>query len=156
VFWIDRPAYILVSIAAAGVIWLFGAGRFRLALLLWLDALGMAAYAVFGAAKALGYDVPAFTAVVMGVLTATFGGVLRDVLAGEPSVLVRREIYVTAALVGAVVFVLCALVLPLGAAAGLGFVTGFGLRAAALLRGWSLPGFSGRADPSDDDGPERR
>jgi uncharacterized membrane protein YeiH len=150
VFWIDRPAYILVSLTAALVIWIFGAGRFRLALLLWLDALGMAAYAVFGAAKALSYDVPAFTAVVMGVLTATFGGVLRDVLAGEPSVLLRREIYVTAALLGATVFVLCTLVMSVWAAAAVGFVAGFGLRSAALARGWSLPPFAGRAEGDQD------
>ena len=73
--------------------------------LLWLDALGMAAYSVVGAAKALALGVPPFSAVLMGVMTACFGGIVRDVLAHEPSVLLRREIYVTCALAGASLFV---------------------------------------------------
>lgn len=144
VFWIARPSYILVSLAAAAAIWMFGAGRFRMLALLWLDALGMAAYAVVGAAKALAYGAPPFTAVVMGTLTATFGGVLRDVLAAEPSVLLRREVYVTAALAGAAVFVGVFALVPSVPLAGLcGFAAGFGLRAGALTQGWSLPGFRG-------------
>ena len=80
----------------------------------------------------------------MGVLTTAFGGVIRDVLAEEPNLLLRREIYITAALLGASVFAVLKL---LGVAfwpAGLaGFVAAFGLRAAALKFGWSLPGFAG-------------
>jgi uncharacterized membrane protein YeiH len=101
VFWVDRPAYVLACLAAALAVWLFGVGRWREQTLLWLDALGMAAYAVVGAAKAGSLGAPPFSAVVMGVLTATFGGIIRDVLAGEPSVLLRREVYVSAALLGA-------------------------------------------------------
>ena len=73
-----------------------GRGRGCSAALLWLDALGLAAYAIVGAAKAAAYGVPPVVCVLMGALTATFGGVLRDVLAGEPSVLLRREITITA------------------------------------------------------------
>ena len=54
-----------------------------------------------GAAKGLAATGSPTIAVVTGVLTATFGGVLRDLLAGEPSVLLRPEIYVTAAMAGA-------------------------------------------------------
>src|SRR3990167_4164571 len=104
VFWVDRPGYILACLAAAVAVWVFGSGQARMRVLLWLDALGMAAYCVVGAAKAGGPGGPALSAAGMGVLTACFGGVLRDVLAHEPSVLLRREIYVTCALIGSTVF----------------------------------------------------
>eukprot|EP01041_Mallomonas_annulata_P036053 gene36053-59090_t len=81
----------------------------------------------------------------MGVLTATFGGIIRDVLAEEPSVLLRRELYVTPALLGAVVFVgLDAMGVQLAVAGALGFVAAFVVRAGAILFDWQMPGFRGR------------
>ena len=146
VFWVPRPEYLVVCLASAVAIWLFGWGRRGERLLLWLDAMGMAAYAVVGAMKALSLGVPALSAVVMGVLTAVFGGVLRDVLAAEPSALLRRELTVTPALAGASFFVgLTALGVGLPPAAAAGFVVAFLLRGGAILFGWSLPGFPGRS-----------
>lgn len=142
VFWVHRPAYLITCLAAALTIWIFGGGRRREQLLLWLDALGLSAYAVIGAAKALSFDVGALPAIVMGVMTATVGGVLRDVIAQHPSVLLRREVYVTAALAGATTFVglawLEVAVLPAGLA---GFAVALGVRAGAILFGWALPAF---------------
>ena len=66
---------------------------------------GLAVYAVIGAAKALSLGVGPFVAIAMGVLTACFGGVIRDVLAGQPSALLKREITVSAALLAAAGFV---------------------------------------------------
>src|ERR1700744_5090345 len=83
-----------------------------------------------------------------GVLTSTFGGIIRDVLAGEPSVLLRRELYVTAALGGSSVFVVLRwLGLEPWPAGGLGVAPAFTIRAGAILFGWRLPGFPGRAPP---------
>jgi uncharacterized membrane protein YeiH len=145
VFWVGRPEYLVVCLAAAAAVWIFGWGLGRGRLLLWLDALGMAAYAVVGALKAASLGVPPLSAVVMGVLTATFGGIIRDVLAEEPSVLLRRELYVTPALLGAAVFVgLDALGLPLAVAGAVGFVTAFAVRGGAIVFGWRMPGFPGR------------
>lgn len=142
VFWVMRPGYLIVSLAVAIGVWVVGERTWRMGALLWLDALGLAAYAVVGAAKALSLGVHPVTATVMGVLTAAFGGIIRDVLAGEPSVLLRREIYITAALLGATVFVaLASLGLDRLLAGAIGFVAGFALRAAALRWGWSLPAF---------------
>jgi uncharacterized membrane protein YeiH len=148
VFWVHRPEYILVCLAAALAVWVFGGGRGRGLLLLWLDAVGMAAYAVVGALKAISLGVSPFASVVMGVLTATFGGVLRDVLAHEPSVLLRRELYVTPALLGAGAFVAleAAGVMPIAAQAA-GFLIAFSVRAGAIVFGWQMPGFPGRAPP---------
>ena len=78
-------------------------------------------------------------------MTGTLGGILRDVLAGQPSVLMRGDIYVTAALLGATTFVLADLAgLPLPAATAAGFVLGFALRAGALAYGWTLPRYRSR------------
>lgn len=148
VFWVHRPGFLVVCLAAALGIWMFGWGRRGERLLLWLDAVGMAAYAVVGALKAFSLGVPPLAAVVMGVLTATFGGIIRDVLAHEPSVLLRRELYVTAALAGASAFMgLAAVGVPVVTAGAVGFAGAFALRAGAILFGWSLPGFPGRSPP---------
>ena len=147
VFWVARPAYVAVCLAAALGVWIFGWGRRGERLLTWLDAVGMAAYAVVGALKAASLGVPPLSAVVMGVLTSAFGGVIRDVLAHHPSILLRRELYVTPALLGAAVFIgLDALAVPAVVAGLMGFVSAFALRAGAILFGWQMPGFPGRAD----------
>lgn len=149
VFWVARPAYIIVSLAAAVAIWIFGWGQGRERLLTWLDAVGMAAYAIVGALKASSLGAPPVSAVVMGVLTATFGGIIRDVLAEEPSVLLKRELYVSAALVGASAFVLLQSLGLAAIPAGLtGFALAFAVRAGAILFHWTLPGFPGRAPPA--------
>jgi len=117
---------------------------------LWLDALGLAAYAVVGTAKALNLGFPAVSAVIMGVLTTAFGGIIRDVLAGEPNLLVRREIYITAALLGATLFTIGkGLGLDFWPAALLGFFAAFALRAAAIHYKLSLPGFPGAENSTE-------
>jgi uncharacterized membrane protein YeiH len=151
VFWVARPSYLIACLAAAAAVWLFGVGPTRFRLLLWLDALGMAAYALVGAAKAQALGAPPFSCVVMGVLTATFGGIIRDVLAHEPSVLLQRELFVTPALIGAGAFIgLAQLGAPMALAGVVGFTLAFAIRAGAILKGWSLPGFGGRSPPAND------
>ena len=145
VFWVQQPAYLIVSLVAALAVWLLGPKRFRERLLIWLDAMGLSAYAVVGAAKALEVGVGPIPAIVMGVLTATIGGVIRDVIAQHPSVLLRREIYVTAALAGASVFVILQQVgLPLLPSGIAGFATALVLRGLAIRLGLTLPGFKPR------------
>ena len=81
----------------------------------------------------------------MGVLTACFGGVIRDVLAGQPSALLKREITISAALLAAARFrgADAVGVPPLWAGA-IGAVAGFGLRAGAIHYGWALPAFGAK------------
>ncbi|MCA0028898.1 MULTISPECIES: trimeric intracellular cation channel family protein [unclassified Mesorhizobium] len=146
VFWIANSSYVLVC-AAVSVLVFFSAHRVesRWKWLLWLDAVGLAAFSVMGAAKGLAITGSPVVSVITGVLTATFGGILRDVLAGEPSVLLRPEIYVTAALVGASIF-------TLGDVAGLpqivsglaGFAAAFAVRGGALKFGWSFASYKSR------------
>jgi uncharacterized membrane protein YeiH len=142
VFWVGDATYLGIGAGAAVAVWFLAAHVGRSKALIWLDAAGLAIYAVVGAAKALSLGVDPLVSAAMGVLTACFGGVLRDVLAGQPSILLKREIYVTAALLAAGVFVALTLaaVPPLVAGAA-GAVLGFGLRSGAILFSWRLPAF---------------
>lgn len=153
VFWIEDHIYIVICALAAICVY-FGAHLIesRYKLVLWLDAVALAAYGVFGAFKGLEITGSPVVAVVMGMLTGTFGGVLRDVIAGEPSVLMRREVYITAAMVGALLYVvITALGAPELFAALTGFLCAFLVRSGALIMGWSLPGYRSRPgrDPKD-------
>jgi uncharacterized membrane protein YeiH len=82
----------------------------------------------------------------MGVMTATLGGVIRDVLGGEVPLILRKEVYVTAALAGSVVFVVLAMTsLPAAVTAISGFAVCFAVRALALHYRWSFPVYRSRA-----------
>jgi uncharacterized membrane protein YeiH len=144
VFWVHDWRVAAVCMAAALVIWFtphrFWSGR----AIDWFDAIGLTVYAVFGAAKALGLGIPALPAIMMGVITACVGGIIRDVLASEPSILLRPELYVTAAALAAGLFVGLLLIgVPLFVAAPIGAIAGFTLRALAIVRGLSIPAYRG-------------
>jgi len=142
VFWVQDWRYIAVCLAGALAIWLIGRRDWRFRALLWLDAAGLGAYGVMGAAKAEAVGAAPLICIVMGALTACFGGIVRDLLAGQPSILLRREITVSAALLAATLYVLArAFEVPSWPAAIVAALCGFGLRAGALQWGWSLPGF---------------
>ena len=142
VFWIHTNATLLICIGAALLVWLASHQRFAGRALLWFDAAGLTAYATYGAAKALAYGVAPVPAFAMGVMTACVGGIVRDVLAGEPSILMRPELYVTAAALAAGLFVSLSLAgLAALPAAAIAIVAGFTLRGTAIARGWSLPAY---------------
>ena len=142
VFWIHTNGTLVICIAAALLVWIGSRRRFAGRALLWFDAAGMAAYATYGAAKALGYGVAPVPAFVMGVLTACAGGIIRDVLADQPSVLMRRDLYVRpAALAGALYVGLTLARLAVWPAAAIAIAAGFALRGGAIARGWSLPAY---------------
>ena len=153
VFWTVNQDYILVCAAVAVIVY-FTAHRLesRYKLLLWLDAVGLAAYCVYGAYKGLVVTGSATVAVVTGVMTATFGGILRDLLAAEPSVLLRPEIYVTAALVGAAAFTaLAVLGVAMPFAAGVGALSALAVRGGAIRFGWTIPTYRSRPGRKPED-----
>jgi len=143
VFWIHTPAYLTVCVAASGLVWICSTRFVPRDALLWADAVGLAAYAVVGAEKASAVGLEGAVCVAMGVMTACLGGILRDVLAGQPSVLLRREIYVTAAIAAASADVVLNRI-GLDRTACVWISTGLGvvLRGGALLRNWRLPAFA--------------
>jgi uncharacterized membrane protein YeiH len=108
----------------------------------WLDAAGIAAYATYGAAKGLAFGLAPLPAMAMGVLTACLGGIIRDVLADEPSILMRPELYVTAAALSAAMMVGMLLAgIPAALAGLIAAAAGFALRAGAIHFGWKLPAY---------------
>ncbi len=146
VFWVQDHVYLLIC-AGVGALVFFTAHRLesRYKVLLWLDAIGMAVFSVKGAEIGLLATGSSVIAVVTGILTATFGGVLRDILSGEESVLMRREIYLTGALFGALAWVVC-FHAGLNQVAGsvIGFIVALGIRGGALFYGWNLPTYKGK------------
>lgn len=109
----------------------------------WADALGMAVFCALGTAKALAFDVAPLAAVILGVVTGCVGGIIRDVIAGVPSILMRPELYVTAAALAAS---LCAVLILLGIdqpiAMAMAATAGFALRGAAMVWQIELPAYS--------------
>ncbi len=141
VFWIGDTAYLWMCIGAGVATWFLAHLFVSLRrVLLWADALGLALFSVLGTQKALAFDAPLLVAIGMGMMTATFGSLIRDGLLGRPPVLLEPDIYVTAAALGAVSYVVLEsqpwaqeVALPLAVAAA------FSLRAAAILFDLRLP-----------------
>lgn len=151
VFWLAEPIYpILCGLTAVlmfiGARWIHN----RTPVILWCDALGLAFFAVIGTHVSLEAGASPLVSLVLGILTATFGGVLRDLMAGEPTLVMRKEIYVTAAALSSVCFIiLTALHAPAGVCMGLGCLSGFTLRAWAIWHGVTLPGYGQNRTPPE-------
>ncbi|QKW12886.1 trimeric intracellular cation channel family protein [Verrucosispora sp. NA02020] len=128
------------ALTAGAIFWLHPQfARLRTTVLV-LDAAGLGLFTVVGTLKALEAQVPPVGACLIGMLTAIGGGLVRDLLTAEIPVVLRREIYALAALVGSIVVaVLYGLdrtgPVPLTAAAALVF----GVRLVALRHRWSAP-----------------
>lgn len=141
VFWVAEPTYIAVCALASAAIF-FSAHFLSKSehLLVRLDAFGLAAFTVRGVQKALEADAGLLVAIIMGVITATFGGIIRDILSAEVPLILRREIYVTAAFAGALLFVTLALAGMAGiTAASAAFLATLAIRLLAVQYNWSLP-----------------
>ncbi len=110
----------------------------------WPDALGLGLFSAGGTQLALAQGMPAIVAVLMGVVTAAFGGVLRDIVCNEiPSAFHDHRPYAVCAFAGGWVLVgLHVLGMPEGAAVLAGAATASGLRVLALLLDWQLPRWS--------------
>lgn len=152
IFWIADPTYVLVAVAAAfGT--MLGERLLRQArpALLVADAVGLALATVLGTERALASGVHGMIAVIMGMLSGIAGGLVRDVLCGETPLILRREIYATAALASAAVLVgLSALGIASRGSVIAAILVGLGLRLAAIRWQLSLPVFvaaDGRAGP---------
>jgi len=144
VAWVHHPASIVVCLIVALLAWSTPLAWWPSRAIEWFDAVGIAAYGALGAGNALTYGIAPLPAAIMGVFTACFGGVFRDVVAGEPSIILKPELYVTAAALAAGVFVaLASLGIEPAVAAVIAFAMGFGLRALAIVKQLSLPSYPG-------------
>ncbi len=146
VFWIGDQTYLIVCLAVALAVYLFGPKiQRRYIVLLWCDAVGLAAYGVLGAHIARIEGLGAVPALIMGVMTATFGGLARDIVGGETPLFLKQEVYVTAALASACAYVgLTALEVPVLWAALISIPVGFLVRAGGIAFNWTLPRYKPR------------
>jgi uncharacterized membrane protein YeiH len=150
VFWLSDPVYLLMALLAAVLTFIAAnlihrAGQW----LVWADAIGLSLFCVLGAAKTLALGHGPVIATVMGVMTAVVGGIIRDVVCNEVPLILRRDIYATAAFAGAITYVG---LVSLGTDGAVGIWIGaavcFGVRAAALIWNLSLPR-RGQTAPDD-------
>ena len=142
-FWLRDLWVAPVVLSTAFIAWFLPGKWWEGRWLEWADALGMAAFSTLGVAKALAFDVAPLPAVILGVVTGCVGGIIRDVIAGVPSILMRPELYVTASALAAS---LCAGLMLTGvqdyAAMAIAATAGFLLRGAAMVWRIELPAYS--------------
>lgn len=142
VFWL-YDSYYLWTAAVTGVISFYLIRYFHvpMRLLMFADAAGLAVFAVIGTQKVLDLGHSPAIAIVLGVMTGTLGGVIRDILCGDIPLLLRREIYATAALSGASALVILEQInaLPAEVVVGIAILVTLGIRLAALRWDLSVP-----------------
>lgn len=141
VFWVEQSTYIIVAIIAGLTVFFFSVkvGQ-RYNALKWADALGLSLFCVLGTAKALSLSGDPVVAVTMGVVTAVVGGILRDVICNEIPLILKREVYATAAFSGSVMYCLLMQFFNMPVLSLIiGGVCAFSVRALALIYHWSLP-----------------
>lgn len=142
VFWMIDPWVSGVCLVVALLVWFTPTRWWDGKLLDYADGLGLTAYAVLGSAKALSYGIPPIPAILMGVVTGTVGGIIRDVVAGRPSIIMRPELYVTAAALSASLCVAGTwLSLPQFSVWGIATLSGLVLRSAAIRWQLALPSY---------------
>ncbi|HEX2544091.1 MAG TPA: trimeric intracellular cation channel family protein [Ramlibacter sp.] len=150
-FWVAHPEWLWILLALCVAAMAFLRARHFAPTeraMQWPDALGLGLFSASGTQLALAQDLPGIVAVLMGVITATFGGVLRDIVCNEiPTALRDHRPYAICAFIGGWVLVLAhhAGVSP-GAGLVLGAAVASGLRVAALVTGYVLPRWSSGSD----------
>lgn len=157
VFWSQDLSYIWAATGAA-VAAFYGrrlfSTRYLYSRMLYLDGFGAAMFGIQAAGKVwdLGFGLPA-APVILGVVTAIGGGLIRDTLAGRTTLLMRPELYATPVLLGCTAFVLVLAYLPryTGTGAILCIAGTFVMRAAAIHWDLAMPGFARRAKASSSD-----
>lgn len=145
IFWIADVWYLVVIMASAvlTVVYVRIRPPPRVTLLV-ADAFGLALFALSGAQLAEAAQCPPLIVVLMGTMTGVTGGILRDVITAQIPLVLRREIYATAAIAGITVYlVLHALGMPRAFASGTGMVVVVALRLLAIRWGLHLPVFRG-------------
>ena len=151
VFWVADAWVAVICLGTALIAWLTPTRWWDGELLDYADGAGLTAYAVLGSAKAMSYGIPPIPAVLMGIITGCAGGIIRDVVAGRPSIIMRPELYVTAAALSAGLCVAGTLVnAPDGVTWVVAAAAGFILRSAAIRWNLALPSYREGREGLDD------
>lgn len=141
VFWIREPIWIVVCLLSSAATYFVAPRLASLTrALIWMDAIGIALFAVVGTEIALETEASPLIAICMGVMTATFGGIARDVLCGSNLTLMNEELYITTTLAGSAAYLwLSTLNIPHSYDLIGGFLVAFILRALAITLNLKLP-----------------
>jgi uncharacterized membrane protein YeiH len=140
-FWFHDANYILLSLAAAIAVF----GLYRLVakgetVLLWFDAVGLGAFTVIGASRAMDAGLGLIATVVLATLTGIGGGIIRDLLAMDMPVVLRKEVYASAAIIGAILYwVMVRYAVPPAVAVPVAMLTVTVIRLLSLRYGVGLP-----------------
>ncbi|NDK40017.1 trimeric intracellular cation channel family protein [Pseudoxanthomonas gei] len=146
--WIEHPYYLVIVLVAALATALIApiAKRLRTSFLV-LDAIGLVVFTVIGCDIAQGLGLHWIVILVSGMVTGTFGGVLRDVLCTQIPLLFRKELYASVSLVtGALYMAAPHLGIQHGVGLVVAMVVGFVLRMLAIRYHWEMPKFVYRDD----------
>lgn len=141
VFWIREPIWIVICLVSSAATYYVAPRLTSLTgTLLWMDAIGIALFAALGTEVALMAEAAPLIAICMGVVTATFGGIARDVLCGSNLTLMNEELYITTTLAGSVAYYALS-TLDFSYSYDLlgGFLVAFTLRALAIQFNIKLP-----------------
>lgn len=142
VFWLADPTYTIVAAIAAALTFFFER-RFRATeqALLYLDGIATALFAVIATAKTQALGFSPVVALTMGAITGVGGGLIRDLLTGHPTILLRRELYITPLLLGGALFLALDHFTSASAnlAMNLGMLCAAGIRLAAVRFHWQFP-----------------
>lgn len=135
VWWTQQPLELILCVVASFLtFFVIPQSVSREKWMTWSDALGLASFAVVGCHVALSVGVPPIVAVFMGMLTATGGGVIRDMITHSTPMIMQGQLYATAALAGAACYAgLIRLAVPEAIAESLAFLSCFLLRASAVV-----------------------
>ena len=141
VFWIREPIWIIICLVSTAITYFIAPKLASITrALIWMDAVGIALFAVVGTEIALEFGTSPLIATCMGVMTASFGGIARDVLSGSNLTLMNEELYITTTLAGSVMYLwLNTLSLPANYDLIGGFCIAFILRALAISFHIKLP-----------------
>ena len=108
-FWMLQPSYLIVTALALVSVILMGKYLIRLNNTFFIfDAIGLGLFVVVGIEKSLAAHFPFWVAILMGMITGSAGGVIRDILINEVPLIFRKDIYALACVVGGLVFLACA------------------------------------------------
>ena len=141
VFWLEDLNYFYLIVATSLMVQVFYYGFEKLdKVIRWFDALGLAAFTVIGIEAALSKGMQIPIVVMMGVMTAVAGGIMRDVLCRQLPLLLHKEIYITASLIGSVFYlVLLHFEVSLWLRDVATLLLIFAIRMFAVYRQWNLP-----------------
>lgn len=150
VFWMQTWMYLAVTGLSLLTVIIFRKALVKgMRTLFLFDAIGLALFVVVGIEKSIAAGYPMWVAIVMGITTGSFGGVLRDILINEEPLFFRKDIYATACLAGGIVYWLASLLpgIPVWIPQIACAASVIGLRILAVHFGWSLPIL--HIDPAD-------